>query len=284
MIDIYLLEQLVAVRKNGTLIAASESLHISQPALSKSMKKLEDIMEMPLFVRSNRKIELNQTGIFFADRAAEFLSQGEAMLEQVYSYDRNLNNISVGSCAPIPFWELTPVIASLFPKMSVTTQLDTNERLIKGLAQNHYQIIVTSEIPDNGSFYTSPLCSETMSLSVPKSHPFYDRESLKPKELDGQFMIVFNDIGIWDSWIKDNFPGIHLLTVSDPNALQSAIGLGTALSFVSDYVYNMGRHDKEQKIVPLDMENKSISYYISCKKQDHSKYRKVFQRLEKTGN
>lgn len=280
MIETWLLEQLVAVRKHETLIAAAESLHISQPALSKSMKKLEVLMEMQLFIRTNRKIELNQTGQFFADRAAEFLSQGEAMLDQVYSFDRSLRNISVGSCAPIPFWELTPVLSSLFPRMSVTTQVDTDEHLLKGLSQNLYQLIITSTRPDEDNLCTTKFCTETMSLSVPKSHPFFDRESVSPSELNGQFLIVFNEIGIWNNWIRDNFPGIRLMTISDPNALQDAIGLGTALSFVSDYVYNMGRHNKEQKIVPLDMENKSISYFLVCQKQNFSKYRKIFQRFE----
>lgn len=279
MIETYLLEQLVAVRKHDTLISAAESMNISQPAISKSMKKLEELMDIPLFIRTNRKIELNKTGQFFADRAEEFLSQGENMLEQVYAYDRNLRNISVGSCAPIPFWELTPVLASLFPKMSVTTQTDDNERLIRGLHQNHYQIIVTSIDPKNSDFYTSKFRTESMSLSVPKSHPFYDHEKITPDEMQGQFLIVYNEIGIWNKWIHDHFPGVHLMTVSDPEALKDAIGLGAALSFVSDYVANMGYHNKEQRIVPLDMEDKSITYFLTCRKKDFSKYRKVFQRL-----
>jgi len=69
------------------------------------------------------------------------------------------------------------------------------------------------------------------------------------------------------------------MTVSDPEALKDAIGLGAALSFVSDYVANMGYHNKEQRIVPLDMEDKSITYFLTCRKKDFSKYRKVFQRL-----
>lgn len=39
MIEIYLLEQLKAFHDCGTLSAASEQLHLSQPALSRSMKK-----------------------------------------------------------------------------------------------------------------------------------------------------------------------------------------------------------------------------------------------------
>ena len=279
MIETYLLEQLVAVRKHDTLISAAESMNISQPAISKSMKKLEELMDIPLFIRTNRKIELNKTGQFFADRAEEFLSQGENMLEQVYAYNRNLRNISVGSCAPIPFWELTPVLASLFPKMSVTTQTDDNERLIRGLNQNHYQIIVTSIDPENSDYYTAKFRTESMSLSVPKSHPFYNHEKITPDEMQGQFLIVYNEIGIWNKWIHDHFPGVHLMTVSDPEALKDAIGLGAALSFVSDYVANMGYHNKEQRIVPLDMEDKSITYFLTCRKKDFSKYRKVFQQL-----
>ena len=118
-----------------------------------------------------------------------------------------------------------------------------------------------------------------MSLSVPKSHPFYDHQSISPQELDGQFFIVYHELGIWEAWIRDNYPSIHLMTVSDTDALRDAIGLGAALSFVSDYVANLGYHNAEQKIIPLDMENKSISYYLICKKQDFSKYRKVYQRL-----
>ena len=279
MIETYLLEQLVAVRKHGPLVAAAESMNISQPAISKSMKKLEDMMDIQLFVRTNRKIELNKTGMFFADRAAELLSQEENMLEQVYAYDRNLRNISVGSCAPIPFWELTPVLTSLFAEMSVTTRTEDNDHLIKGLKQNLYQLIVTSCDPKNSDFYTAKFITESMSFSVPKSHPFYNLEKITPKDMQGQFLIVYNEIGIWEDWIHDHFPGIHLMTVSDTDALRDAIGLGAALSFVSDYVANMGYHNKEQKIVPLDMEDKTITYFLSCRKKDYSKYRKVFGRL-----
>ena len=44
MIEIYLLEQLAAVAKDGTLSAAAEHLHLAQPSLSRSMQKLEDLL------------------------------------------------------------------------------------------------------------------------------------------------------------------------------------------------------------------------------------------------
>ena len=44
LIESYLLEQFESVARCGTLLKASEELHISQPSLSRSMKKLEDVL------------------------------------------------------------------------------------------------------------------------------------------------------------------------------------------------------------------------------------------------
>ena len=52
MMELYLLEQLIAFSRQGTLSGAAEKLHISQPALSQSMKKLEESLGVSLFERS----------------------------------------------------------------------------------------------------------------------------------------------------------------------------------------------------------------------------------------
>ena len=63
MMELYLLEQLIAFSRQGTLSGAAEKLHISQPALSQSMKKLEESLGVSLFERSKNKIALNENGI-----------------------------------------------------------------------------------------------------------------------------------------------------------------------------------------------------------------------------
>ena len=63
MMELYLLEQLIAFSRQGTLSGAAEELHISQPALSQSMKKLEESLGVSLFERSKNKIALNENGI-----------------------------------------------------------------------------------------------------------------------------------------------------------------------------------------------------------------------------
>ena len=58
MLEIYLLEQLEAFARCGTLSAAAEELHLSQPALTRSMKKLEERLP-DCFMRIHRSYIIN---------------------------------------------------------------------------------------------------------------------------------------------------------------------------------------------------------------------------------
>ena len=62
MIELYVLRQFAAFAEAGTLSEAAEILHLSQPALSRNMKKLEEDLGVTLFERKKNKLELNQNG------------------------------------------------------------------------------------------------------------------------------------------------------------------------------------------------------------------------------
>ena len=62
MIELYELRQFAAFAECGTLSEAAEKLHLSQPALSRNMKKLEEDLGVPLFVCRKNKLEFNENG------------------------------------------------------------------------------------------------------------------------------------------------------------------------------------------------------------------------------
>ena len=83
MMELYLLEQLIAFSRQGTLSGAAEKLHISQPALSQSMKKLEESLGVSLFERSKNKIALNENGIMAVQLGEKLLEQSREMEERL---------------------------------------------------------------------------------------------------------------------------------------------------------------------------------------------------------
>ncbi len=146
MIEIYLLEQLVAFAKHGTLLRVAEELHITQPALSRSMKKIEEQLGVQIFDRQNSKISLNETGRLAADYAARVLQADREMIERVTAFDRSRRTISIGSCAPFPLQEMIPVLQDNMIGMAITSEIiDEDERLITGLKNRTYQLVILHE-------------------------------------------------------------------------------------------------------------------------------------------
>ena len=134
MIETYLLQQLIAFSKNGTLSAASENLHISQPALSQSMKKLEDILGVPIFERTKNKLTLNDTGRLTVELTEKLLTQQEEMIEKIRLFDKTKHTLCLGACAPIPVSDIVPLLPRFYSGFTVSYELkNSNEALWKVL-------------------------------------------------------------------------------------------------------------------------------------------------------
>ena len=68
MIDTQQLEQLISIAEEGTLSKAAERLHLSQPAISRSMQRLENDLGVTLFDRQKNKIALNSKSWLYSTR------------------------------------------------------------------------------------------------------------------------------------------------------------------------------------------------------------------------
>ena len=206
MIEIYLLEQLVAFAKNKTLLRAAEELHISQPALSRSMKKIEEEFGVALFDRENSKISLNDTGKLAAEYAQRVLETDREMLERVVTFDRSKRTLGVGSCAPFPTGELLPYIQEYYIDMAITSEITDDDKLMQGLKNGIYQLAILHEQPEDESLFCQRYIEERIYLSVPKAHPFSKRKGVTFEDMKKLRMLVAKNIGFWMKVCQDNLP------------------------------------------------------------------------------
>ena len=97
-IDLELYRVFYVVAKHKHMTRASEELHISQPAISQSIKKLEDQLGGTLFLRSNKGMELTSEGVMFFDYvkgALELINNAEN--EFTSFKDLSKGNIKIGA-------------------------------------------------------------------------------------------------------------------------------------------------------------------------------------------
>lgn len=283
MIELYLLEQLMAFSRRGTLSGAAEELHISQPALSQSMKKLERGLGVSLFERTKNKLVLNENGVLAAQLGEKLLEQSREMEERLRFFDRSRRTISLGACAPMPLLDLSPLLTRLYPQMAVSTEIkNSDEELMIGLNRGLYQLIVTHTAPGTG-LYGRPFRTERLFLSVPLTHPLADRGELTPADIDGQNLLLYTDIGFWHDFCREKLPNAHFLMMNEWDAFGEVAGTGAFPSFITDAHMERDGVPQNRVVIPIVDEQVEATYYCVCKAESKDKYRPIFRALKSIG-
>lgn len=211
MIDTYLLEQLTAVHECGTLSAASERLHLTQPTLTRSMQKLEDIIGVKLFERTKNRVRLNGNGRLAAECARQILMQEQDMVSRVQALDRSARTLAVGMISPGPMLELNPLLSSLYPDMTLATELRGEEALLQGLERGIYQMIIHNRRLENGGLRRHPCGSERLYFAVPPDHRIAGMRACTFRDMDGESFLMVGQVGYWASIVRERLPASRFL-------------------------------------------------------------------------
>lgn len=165
--DLYELRQLAAFAERGTLSAAAEALHLSQPALSRNMKKLEEELGVALFERRKNRLALNENGEYVLRIARELLSSADGLPARVQEFDRRHRAITVGLCAPAPGWLLTPLLSSIYPGRMLQTEILPWNKLLEGLDSGRFQLAVLAREPESGRYFSRECGRESLMFALP---------------------------------------------------------------------------------------------------------------------
>jgi DNA-binding transcriptional LysR family regulator len=98
--DLADLRACVAVAKHKSFRAAAEELHLSQPALSRRIEKLETALGVRLFHRTTRKVDLTKVGREFSYRAIDLLEGLDESLLGIRDVARNVTGEATIACIP----------------------------------------------------------------------------------------------------------------------------------------------------------------------------------------
>lgn len=280
MIEIYLLEQLDAFARLGTLSAAAEELHVSQPALSRSMHKIESELGVPLFDRASSKISLNATGRLAAQLAADVLRDDRQLVQRVRAFDRQQRSIAFGSCAPWPILATSRLMHLRFPNMTISSEVvASDEDLLRGLRDRVYQLVAIHELPEAHDIFCQYLCEENMTVSVKRDHPLAGRESVTFADLDGESLLAWGNVSFWNDVIRAHLPQSNLLFQTDFDALDELISKTDFPTFSSDCMARGGYVQDDRVDIPIDEPDARASYYIACLDADKERYASFFSGL-----
>ena len=277
MIETYLLEQFAAFARCGTLLKASEELHITQPTLSRSMKKLEEELGIPIFHRENSKLSLNETGKVAAEYAEKALSANQDLIDHVVAYDRSLRTVSIGSCSPFPVNELMPSLQDYLSDKTILTELvSDDDRLLSGLKNHQYDLVILHTLPEDRALVCQRYMEERIYLAIPEDHPIAGQESVSFEQMKGLRILVSQGIGFWMDICKKHLSVSDLLVQSGMEALGELIEASSLPVFSSDRIIDLGYEIPGRIAIPISDEDAHATYWVVCRAANQKKFRSIF--------
>lgn len=102
MIDNYLLEELITFKQTGTLAETAKRLNLTQPSITRGMKKLEAEFGVKLFERSPNRMKLTKAGELAVEEAVQVLKANQEMVQKVQNYAGSEQILKVASIIPGP--------------------------------------------------------------------------------------------------------------------------------------------------------------------------------------
>ena len=148
-IDLELYRVFYVVAKNKHMTKASEELHISQPAISQSIKKLENQLGGSLFLRSNKGMELTEEGKMFYEYikgALELINNAEN--EFTSFKDLSKGEIKIGCSTTLTKLILIDVIKNFhdeYPNININITNDLTYNLINNLKLGKLDFVIFNE-------------------------------------------------------------------------------------------------------------------------------------------
>lgn len=171
------LRYFIAVAEEAHITRAAERLGIQQPPLSQQIRALERELEVQLFRRKPRGVELTDAGQAFLERARAILDQVDRAFATTRRTARGeQGRVVVGFTSSAPFHPFVPRVIRAFREMSPLVSLVLEEsgssELVQGLHNEDIDAaFIRSPMADVVGLVVRPLLEEDMVVALPAGHP-----------------------------------------------------------------------------------------------------------------
>lgn len=195
MLERHHLNIIRTIEKTGTLTQAAQKLCLSQPALSHTIKKLEELLGTHIWEKQGRRIRLTQAGHHLYQTAERLLPQFERAEEELKGFALGVRgNLRIGmECHPCYQW----LIKNVRPYLAQWPDIDLDVRQqfqFKGIAALYaYEIdllITPDPILGDGLKFT-PVFPYELRLAMHKNHPLAQKEKIHPEDLRKEILFTY---------------------------------------------------------------------------------------------
>lgn len=280
--DMDVLRTFLKVAEEGHMTRAAYALHLTQPAVSAQLRRLEDEVGQNLFVRNAKGMELNEAGQIFVSYAREILdSFEEAKIATQDLKELHRGSFALGGGATAITYILPPLLGDFlndYPGINVYIREQGSLATMEAVANGTLDLGVVT-LPSDGTLpkryrtdlSVEPWLNDELQLIVPQQHKLGRRKTFRWEELEDQPLVLFEAGSAVRDMLDEGFrdAGVEPTIVMELRSIESIkqmVAQGIGAGFVSRFAFDAmtqglrcRSHKLERQLVVVYRSNKRMS-------------------------
>jgi DNA-binding transcriptional LysR family regulator len=195
-IELRHLRYFVAVAEELHFGRAAKRLHLAQPPLSQQIRRLEEILGYPLFIRSSRQVKLSSAGEMFLDRARSTLRKVAEDIEVARSAGRGeMGFLTVGFIGSGMLTALPAMLGEYrrrHPRLNLQLRESYTAGVVQALLEGTVDVGFLRDAGPTAGLEVSPLFSEPFVALLPRNHRLASRQAFSAAELRDEPFVFFS--------------------------------------------------------------------------------------------
>ncbi len=191
------LSYVLAVAENQNFTKAAEKCFVTQPTLSMQIQKLEDQLDIKIFDRSKKPIELTEIGSKIVTQAKNIVNESNRIQDIVDQQKGYIGGEFRLGIIPTVMPTLLPMFLKNFtnkyPKVKLKIEELTTEEIITRINDGHLDAAIAATPLENEMIKEQVLYYEPFVAYIPKDHRLSKHEKLNIEDLDIDDMLLLED-------------------------------------------------------------------------------------------
>ncbi|MEM7357463.1 MAG: LysR family transcriptional regulator, partial [Acidobacteriota bacterium] len=187
-----------AIVREGTVTAAAERLHLTQPAVSHALGELETRLGVKLFRRRERRMELTPEGRRVLQASEVVLDEIRRAEEDILSYTSGQGGILrvATQCYTCYYWfpKVARQLAEAFPQVTMQIVPEATDDPIAALRAERIDFALVKGVPQQTDIAIEELFSDEFVAIVAPGSPLAQQSWLEPEAFTDQHLLVHNEL------------------------------------------------------------------------------------------